>query len=213
MFPPPARRFGHVLNVHSVHLEVPQERAGALLDTLGSDTDELWPGEHWPPMRIDGPLRVGAEGRHGPVAYSVDEYVPSTRVCFRFREPVGFVGTHTFFRPCGGRRMSARAPRGDRAARAGATRLAGRLRSAARRARGRCDRARRACARRHAGAAAVERVGARATRARWRVRSSRAAFRGRGRARAVSLSAAVRRRGRTRRRPQRPTGSRTPATR
>lgn len=35
--------------------------------------DVLWPGELWPPMRIDGP------GSHGPLKYTVEEYVPSTR--------------------------------------------------------------------------------------------------------------------------------------
>ena len=85
-----------VRNVHSVQLPVPPERAGALLDTLGSDHDVLWPGERWPPMRIEGPLRVGAAGRHGPVKYTVEEYVPSQRLCFRFHQPSGFDGTHTF---------------------------------------------------------------------------------------------------------------------
>ena len=28
--------------------------------------------------------------------YTVQEYVPSKRVCFRFVKPVGFDGTHTF---------------------------------------------------------------------------------------------------------------------
>lgn len=85
-----------VRNIHSVRLRVPPARAGALLDSLGSDTDSLWPGDRWPPMRVEGPLTPGASGRHGPVTYTVEEYVPSTRVCFRFTQPAGFVGTHTF---------------------------------------------------------------------------------------------------------------------
>jgi hypothetical protein len=85
-----------VRNVHSVRLRVPPGRAGALLDSLGSENNVLWPGDRWPPMRVDGPLRVGAAGRHGPVTYTVEDYVPSTRVCFRFKQPTGFVGTHTF---------------------------------------------------------------------------------------------------------------------
>lgn len=82
--------------MHSVRLPVPAAQAGALLDTLGSDSDLLWPGTQWPPMRIEGALRVGASGHHGPVRYTVEEYVPSTRVRFRFHQPAGFVGTHTF---------------------------------------------------------------------------------------------------------------------
>ncbi len=85
-----------IRNVHAVHLKVPAARAGALLDTLGSEADVLWPGDKWPPMRVEGGLRVGNRGRHGPVKYVVDEYVPSTRVRFRFVRPAGFVGTHTF---------------------------------------------------------------------------------------------------------------------
>ncbi len=85
-----------VRNIHSVVLRVPPARAGALLDTLGSDADVLWPRGKWPAMRVEGGLRVGARGRHGPVQYTVEEYVPSTRVRFRFHQPVGFVGTHTF---------------------------------------------------------------------------------------------------------------------
>jgi hypothetical protein len=99
-----------VLNVHCVVLPVPKERAGALIDTLGSDHDVLWPRERWPPMRIEGPLRLGAKGQHGPVTYSVEDYVPSTRVTFRFHQPAGFVGTHTFevFPDVGGCRLEHR---------------------------------------------------------------------------------------------------------
>lgn len=107
-----------VRNIHSVRLKASPQRAGALLDTLGSDADVLWPGDRWPRMIIDGPLRVGAAGRHGPVSYTVEEYVPSTRVRFRFKEPAGFVGTHTFevFPETGGCRLEHRVeivPRGS----------------------------------------------------------------------------------------------------
>ena len=85
-----------IQNVHALQLKVPAARAGALLDTLGSAADALWPGDRWPPMRVQGGLRVGNAGSHGPVKYVVDEYVPSRRVRFRFVKPEGFVGTHTF---------------------------------------------------------------------------------------------------------------------
>lgn len=106
-----------MLNVHSVVLPVPPERAGALLDTLGSDADVLWPTDRWPAMRIEGALRVGATGSHGPVRYTVEAYVPSTRVTFRFHRPAGFDGTHTFevFPHPGGSRLEHRVeitPRG-----------------------------------------------------------------------------------------------------
>ena len=50
-----------IQNVHAVQLKVPAARAGALLDTLGSAADALWPGDRWPPMRVQGGLRVEIE--------------------------------------------------------------------------------------------------------------------------------------------------------
>ena len=47
-------------------------------------------------MRVEGGLRVGNRGSHGPVKYVVVEYLPPTRVRFRFVAPKGFLGTHTF---------------------------------------------------------------------------------------------------------------------
>ncbi len=56
-------------------------------------------------MRLDGPLAVGASGGHGPVRYTVEEYVPGRLVRFRFQAPRGFDGFHEFTvrpRPGGG---------------------------------------------------------------------------------------------------------------
>ena len=47
-------------------------------------------------MRLDRPLGVGASGGHGPIRYSVQGYEPGRRVVFRFHEPKGFEGTHSF---------------------------------------------------------------------------------------------------------------------
>lgn len=85
----------HVRNVHRRTIGSPEE-LGALLDGLASDTDQLWPGDRWPRMRLNGPLAVGARGGHGPIRYRVESYEPSKRVRFRFQRPTGFAGVHEF---------------------------------------------------------------------------------------------------------------------
>jgi len=86
-----------VRNEHSRDFDVPPEELGALLDTLSSDDDRIWPGEHWPKMRFDRPLQVGAIGGHGPIRYVIEEYEPGVSIRFRFTGPTGFDGTHWFF--------------------------------------------------------------------------------------------------------------------
>lgn len=81
-------------NRHERILHLPQTQAAPLLDQLASPEDLLWPAEHWPAMRFDGPLRVGARGGHGPIRYFVEEYQPGRRLTFRFTAPSGFVGQH-----------------------------------------------------------------------------------------------------------------------
>lgn len=85
-----------VVNVHQRLLHAPPERAGALIDTLASPADALWPGRRWPRMRLDRPLGVGAAGGHGPIRYVVEAYVPGQMVRFRFTAPTGFDGWHAF---------------------------------------------------------------------------------------------------------------------
>jgi hypothetical protein len=83
-------------NVHQRELPVTADRAGRLLNGLGSASDPLWPTESWPPMRFDRPLAPGAEGGHGPIRYRVEEHEPGRRVRFRFTGPAGLTGTHEF---------------------------------------------------------------------------------------------------------------------
>ncbi|MFA6957768.1 MAG: SRPBCC family protein [Thermoanaerobaculia bacterium] len=86
-----------VRNEHSRDFDAPPEELGALLDTLASDDDRVWPRENWPRMRFDRPLQVGAIGGHGPIRYVVVEYEPGVSIRFHFTGPEGFDGTHWFF--------------------------------------------------------------------------------------------------------------------
>jgi hypothetical protein len=56
-----------VLNVHERVLPVDAAAVGALMDTVASDDDALWPKTSWPRVRFDRPLGVGAVGGHGPI--------------------------------------------------------------------------------------------------------------------------------------------------
>lgn len=47
-------------------------------------------------MKFDRPLSVGADGGHGPIHYTISEYVPGRSIVFRFKAPRGFDGTHRF---------------------------------------------------------------------------------------------------------------------
>lgn len=85
-----------VRNVHERHLPVPATAAGDLVDSLAGPRDLLWPHDRWPAMRFDRPLEVGAVGGHGPIRYTVEEYVPGQRVRFRFHGPTGLRGYHEF---------------------------------------------------------------------------------------------------------------------
>jgi hypothetical protein len=83
-----------VLNVHEREIAATAVVVGALIDSLASDHDVLWPATMWPSMRFDRPLGVGAVGGHGPIRYAVEDYVPARSVRFRFRGPRGFIGHH-----------------------------------------------------------------------------------------------------------------------
>jgi len=85
-----------VRNLHEREFAAPASAVGALIDTLASSNDRLWPVDKWPPMRFDRPLAVGAVGGHGPVGYTVEEYHPGQSIRFRFTAPRGFDGTHRF---------------------------------------------------------------------------------------------------------------------
>lgn len=85
-----------ICNVHEREISATRGEVAALINSLGSKNDRLWPRGEWPAMRLDGPLRVGASGGHGPVRYFVTQYEPGERVEFQFTSPSGFNGFHSF---------------------------------------------------------------------------------------------------------------------
>jgi hypothetical protein len=88
----------NVLNVHERELPAAPDRVGALVDSLASRNDMLWPKHAWPRMEFDRPLGVGARGGHGPIRYFVERYIPGDSIKFRFTSPRGFHGWHGYER-------------------------------------------------------------------------------------------------------------------
>lgn len=85
-----------VLNIHERELGADKTAVGALIDSLASVEDRLWPKQQWPRMRFGKPLGIGAEGGHGPIRYFVEEYAAGKSVKFRFTAPKGFDGFHGY---------------------------------------------------------------------------------------------------------------------
>lgn len=85
-----------IRNLHGREVAAPVDEVGLLIDSLASEKDLLWPSGAWPALRLDGDLRVGAAGGHGPVRYVVTQYEPGRRITFRFTRPRGFEGSHAF---------------------------------------------------------------------------------------------------------------------
>lgn len=83
-----------VVNIHERSYEAPVSEVAALVATLASKDDRLWPYECWPRMRFDRGLVPGASGGHGPVRYRVESVDPASEVVFRFTGPSGFDGGH-----------------------------------------------------------------------------------------------------------------------
>ena len=84
------------MRVHNVHERTVSGDARALIDSLASEHDALWPTNRWPAMRLDRPLGVGAKGGHGPIRYEVVGYEPGRLARFRFTGMPGFEGEHGF---------------------------------------------------------------------------------------------------------------------
>jgi hypothetical protein len=85
-----------VRNEHERVLAARVDAVAALVDSLASRNDKLWPRDSWPAMRLDRALTVGAVGGHGPIRYTVEAYEHGRSVRFRFTAPAGFSGTHGY---------------------------------------------------------------------------------------------------------------------
>jgi hypothetical protein len=85
----------NIVNVHQRRLEATPAQVAELMASLGSQNDRLWP-PNWPRIRFDRPLAPGAVGGHGPIGYVVTVYTPGEAIRFRFTEPRGFDGWHSF---------------------------------------------------------------------------------------------------------------------
>lgn len=85
-----------VSNIHEVVLPASVDRVGAILDTLATDDDALWPTDRWPRMHFREGLRLGAAGGHGPIRYRLVEHHPGRRLRFAFMAPKGLEGDHWF---------------------------------------------------------------------------------------------------------------------
>jgi hypothetical protein len=85
-----------IRNVHEREYPVDPARLGELLDQVAGPGSPLWPVDKWPPMILDRPLSVGADGGHGPIRYRCTAYVPGRRAEFTFAPGFIAAGTHTF---------------------------------------------------------------------------------------------------------------------
>ena len=83
-------------NVHERRIEGPPAAVGALMDSLASSDDRLWPWRRWPRMRLDRGLEIGSKGGHGPVRYAVARHEPLRLVAFAFTPAFGVVGEHRY---------------------------------------------------------------------------------------------------------------------
>ncbi len=83
-------------NIHEKKFPAASVEVAKFLDSLASAHDCLWPHETWPLMKLDKSLRLGSNGRDGPIHYSVSSYDPGRSVRFVFTGPNGFNGYHQF---------------------------------------------------------------------------------------------------------------------
>lgn len=86
----------NVLNIHTREIAQPAEKVAALLDTLSTRNDRIWPNEKWPAIRFKDGLVEGAQGGHGFIRYFIKKYDSASLIEFQFMPPTGLVGVHRF---------------------------------------------------------------------------------------------------------------------
>jgi len=85
-----------VLNIHQREYNQQAKEISAILDTLSSRNDRIWPNEIWPPMILNNGLQINSHGGHGPIGYYVSKYHYGEFIEFTFTKPAEFVGSHNF---------------------------------------------------------------------------------------------------------------------
>jgi hypothetical protein len=81
-------------NIHERHITASAQHVGAVLETLATDHDQLWPGVTWAPMVLDLGLEPGSTGGHDDIRYTVTAHEPGHLVEFAFDPSTGIDGTH-----------------------------------------------------------------------------------------------------------------------
>lgn len=83
-----------VINIHQRIINQPKENVAILFETLSKKDDKIWPFEKWPSMKFKDGLKIGSKGGHGPVRYTIVEFVKGAFIKFQFSKPDGFNGFH-----------------------------------------------------------------------------------------------------------------------
>jgi len=76
-----------ISNIHERKFPFSAAIVGALIDTLATKNDLLWPIHLWPAMHFNRHLSIGAQGGHGPIRYTVEAYEPGRSICFYIHRP------------------------------------------------------------------------------------------------------------------------------
>lgn len=84
-----------ICNIHQRRISASPDQVWDLLMTISGPDDRVWPSGA-PALRFDGPLAVGARGGHGPIRYQATSLDETTGMVFRFLEPTGLIGHHSF---------------------------------------------------------------------------------------------------------------------
>ncbi len=83
-------------NVHERVVNGSAADVWAVVETLATPDDRLWPHDVWPAMELDRGLVVGSRGGHADVRYNVESITPGRSVVLRFEPPTGLDGMHRF---------------------------------------------------------------------------------------------------------------------
>ncbi|EDP70099.1 hypothetical protein FBALC1_11217 [Flavobacteriales bacterium ALC-1] len=83
-----------VINIHKRTIQEPKEKVSQLFETLATDNDLVWPYENWPAIYFKKGLKIGNNGGHGRIRYTIIDYKVGEYIKFQFLKPEGLNGTH-----------------------------------------------------------------------------------------------------------------------